>query len=245
MRIFSSRQRRDAAVGPGARRALPGQAREGLPHQFEAVAEALASGSDSTEACRVVGREQALDGASLDETLAALRATWRLVLDADPSYDAVAALLGAWSDATLAYLHQLSCEDPMTGLASLAHLRSRVSELYRGAREPDGPKHALVVCDLVALDRGHSDSFTRALVLTRVGEAARTVFPGPETIGRLGCHRVAVVAPRHERLGARVRLLRSLVEGTREDGYAVRAWIEGLPGSDAGAALLLDELARD
>jgi len=216
----------------------------GLPHRFEAVAEALASGSDSTASCRVVGRDLALDGASLEETLSALRATWQLVRGSDPSYDAVTALLGAWSDATLAYLHQISCEDPMTGLASLAHVRSRVSETYRvPAQHPAG--HVLVVCDLVALDSGAAESFTRAMVLTRVGEAARTVFPGRETIGRLGSHRVVVVAPRDDRLGARVRLLRSLVAGTRRDGYAVRAWIEGLPGSDAGAALLLDELARD
>lgn len=245
MRIFSSRQRRDAAVGPGARGALPDRVREGLPHRFEAVGEALASGSDSTEACRVVGREHALDGASLDETLSGLRTTWLLVRGADPSYDAVSALLGAWSDATLAYLHQLSCEDPMTGLASLAHVRSAVSDLYRGLADPAGPAHALVVCDLAPLDRAAADSFTRALVLTRLGEAARTVFPGSETIGRLGCHRVVVVAARDERLGARVRVLRSLVDGCRHDGYVVRAWIEGLPGSDAGAALLLDELARD
>jgi GGDEF domain-containing protein len=216
-----------------------------LPHRFEAVAEALASGSDSTEACRVVGRDLALDGASLDETLSALRETWRLVLGGDPAYDATSALLGAWSDATLAYLHQLSCEDPMTGLATLAHVRTRVSDLYREAPDPTAPGHTLVVCDLVPLDHGIADAFTRALVLTRLGEAARTVFAGRETIGRLGGRRVVAVVARDERLGARVRLLRSLLDDTRRDGYLVRAWIEGLPGSEAGAALLLDELARD
>lgn len=245
MRIFTSRQRRDAAVDPGARGALPEHVRMGLPLRFEAVAEALASGSDSTEACRLVGRDHALDGLSLGETLSGLRTTWQMVLADDPSYDAISALLGAWSDATLTYLHQLSCEDPMTGLSSLAHVRSAVSDLYRGLADPAGPANALVVCDLVPLDRAGVDSFTRALLLTTLGEAARTVFAGCETVGRLSSHRVVVVAGRDERLGARVRLLRSLVEGTRRDGYAVRAWIEGLPGSDAGAALLLDELARD
>ena len=57
----------------------------------------------------------------------------------------------AWSEATLGYLHQLSCEDPLTGLASLAHVRSRLSELYRCRATGTAPcphTHALVVLDL-------------------------------------------------------------------------------------------------
>src|SRR3546814_7933681 len=97
----------------------------------------------------------------------------------------------AWSESTLAYLHQLSCEDPLTGLASLAHIRSRLSELYRGARAAD-ETHALVVLDLPN-DPVGGDSFTRAMRLVRLGEVARTVFAGSETIGRSGSHRVVVL----------------------------------------------------
>ena len=43
----------------------------------------------------------------------------------------------AWSDATLEYLHDLSCEDPLTGLASLAHVRTRLDEIYREAELTD------------------------------------------------------------------------------------------------------------
>lgn len=245
MGIFVSRPRRTPTVDPGARWALPDEVRARLAHRFEAVAEVLASGSDSTGACQVVGRDLALDGTSLEEALAGLRHTWRSARGCDPAYDAVTALLVAWSDATLAYLHQISCDDPMTGLASLAHVRSRLSELYRGA-QLDGlhTTHALVLCELVAPGTATTDSFTRAMHMARLGEAARTVFAGPETIGRLGSCRVVVVTPRHERLGARVRLLRTLVEGSDLGVHGVRTWIEGLPPTDAGAALLLDELAR-
>ena len=54
----------------------------------------------------------------------------------------------------------------------------------------------------------------------------------------------AIVAERDDRLGRRVRLLRSLLQRVDSDGRASRVWIEGLPSADAPAALLLDELAR-
>ena len=57
----------------------------------------------------------------------------------------------AWSDATLEYLHDLSCEDPLTGLASLAHVRTRLDEIYREAELTDvgvAGSHALVIVEL-------------------------------------------------------------------------------------------------
>ena len=75
-----------------------------------------------------------------------------------------------------------------------------------------------------------------------LGDTARTVFSGTETIGRLGPDRVVVVARRDERLGQRVALLRKMARTVEATG--VRVWIEGLPSEDGVAALLLDELAR-
>ena len=54
-----------------------------------------------------------------------------------PAFEAAEALSVAWSDATLEYLHDLSCEDPLTGLASLAHVRTRLDEIYREAELTD------------------------------------------------------------------------------------------------------------
>ncbi len=254
MGIFALRARTIPVADSGVSGELSPELRLGLPPRFEAVAEALASGSGSVSACRVVGEDLARDGASLEEALDALRKTSRSVCDRDPSYDDVSALLVAWSDATLAYLHQISCEEPMTGLASPAHVRSRLAELFRGqlreaAHTYLGDRYCLVVLDLphdrhdmVAAARGQS--ITRSLRMARLGEAARTVFSGAETIGRISPNRVVVIAERDERLGKRVRLLRRLVEGVELDGHSSRIWIEGLPGTDAGATMLLDELAR-
>lgn len=253
MGIFAMRTRTAPAMDPEASATDHESARLGLPPRFEAVAEMLASGSDSTsEACAVAGAQLAKDGASLDETLAALQATYRLVLGTDPSYDDVRSIARSWSDAILAYVHQMACEDPMTGLASLAHVRSRLSELYRGelrgsVRVREG--YALVVAELPpdrheepADGHGHKHVLTRTMRLSELGDTARTVFGGTETIGRLGPDRIVVIAARDDRLGQRVALLRRMARTV--DATGVRVWIEGLPSDDEVAPLLLDELAR-
>jgi hypothetical protein len=85
---------------------------------------------------------------------------------------------------------------------------------------------------------------TRTMRLSGLGDAARTVFSGTETIGRLGPDRVVVLAERDDRLGQRVALLRRMARTLQVGGGTPRVWIEGLPSDDGVAALLLDELAR-
>jgi hypothetical protein len=224
----------------------------GVPVRFEAIGEALASGSSSTEACAVVGRDLARDGASLHDGLESLRTTYRAVAGVDPSYDDVLALSQGWSESTLGFLHQISCADPMTGLATLHHLRTRLSDLYR-VQHPSGARvrhsHALVVADLpsdpMGLDLDRVDTLTWSLRMARLGEAARTVFPGADTIAGVATRRVLVLTERDDRLGQRGSLLRRMVDTLEVDGRHTRVWIEGLPPTDAGAVSLLDELARD
>ncbi|MBE7323588.1 hypothetical protein IEQ44_02835 [Nocardioides sp. Y6] len=220
-----------------------------VPRGFEAVAEAVAEERCPLGACEALGRELALDGSSADEALRGLRATWRAVAGEDPTFDALAALVAAWSDATLAVVNHISCEDPMTGLASPAHLRSSLAALFRGERAAGmhpRDSHALVMVELAGADHAPSgqDPIGRAMRMAALGESARTVFPGGEVVARLGAHRVAVLASRDARLGVRVRLLRRLLEGAQDPELTPRVWIEGLPASDLGAGVLLDELAR-
>lgn len=248
MGFFATLTRKNTTGDPEAGWELSERLRAQLPQRFEAVGEALASGSGSLEACEVAGRRLAQDGASLEEVLAGLRKTSRIVTAADPTYADVHAVSVAWSESTLGYLHQLSCEDPLTGLASLGHVRARLSELYRGQLRHDTrlqETHALVVADLPHDRPGHehgdSDSFSMAMRLVRLGEAARTVFTGSESIGRMGTNRVVVIVERDDNLGRRVAVMRKMLAMA---DYPTRVWIEGLPATDAGAALLLDELAR-
>jgi GGDEF domain-containing protein len=236
MRIFNRRSTPGEPRRSGAE--LTEEMRSRLAPHFEAVGEALAAATSSVQACWVVGRAQAELGSSLGESLEGLRATTQLVAGRDPSFEESHALSLAWSESVLGYLHGLSCADPLTGLSTHAHIRERIGELYRHAvadMSSVSRSHALVVTDV-----GDTlDPVSAARRLTLLGQAARTVFSGSETIGQIGQNKVVVVAPRNERLADRVSLLRRMV--VRE---ASRVWIEGLPGSDASAVSLLDELAR-
>ncbi len=249
MGIFATRTRRGvpAEVVPDAA-AVPDE--QGFfPARFEAVSERLAAGHDASTACAMVGREMARDGADLGEALDGLRSTYARVLGGEPDFRAVRALGLAWSEETLGYLHQLSCENPLTGLASLPHLRTRLSELYRAdehAGRSAASDHALVVVDLPVLASTSSlgDAFESTLRLVRLAENARVSFPGGETICQAGAARLVVLASRADRLAQRVGVLRDLIENPAPGAGRSRVWIEGLPSSNDGAGRLLDELAR-
>jgi hypothetical protein len=240
--------RRGATGDPEARGELSPELQAAVPPRFEAVGEALASGSGTVVTCEITGAALAADGLSLAEALDALAATSRLVLGTDPGFAEVRALSVAWSDATLGYVNGLSCDDPLTGLSTLAHLRSHVSDVYRaGQRSGMQPteSHALVVVAAPPWPdaaSGREDVLTRAMQVAHLGETARTVFPGTETIGHVAPGRVIVLADRDERIGRRVGLLRRMLDGGGVPH--TRVWIEGLPDSDEGAARLLDELTR-
>jgi GGDEF domain-containing protein len=232
---------------------LPEDVRLALPMRFEAIGEALwldaVSAADVIGACSVVGRDVARDGAALGEALSGLRATYQLVLGTAPTFQAAEALAVAWSDATLEYLHDLSCEDPLTGLASLAHVRSRLGEIYREAEFSDvhvSRSHALVIVELVfrvpVAEPGHH--FTRAMRLVQVTEALRAVFSGGQTLGRLGLDRAVAIVPRSSDLGVSVALLRDFLADLDLGSADVRVWIEGLPGAADSATRLLGELAH-
>ncbi len=192
----------------------------------------------------------ARDGADLGEALDGLRATYARVLGGEPDFRAVRALCVAWSEETLGYLHQLSCENPLTGLASLAHLRARLSEVYRAAEQggkSTNTSHALVVVDLPLLARAAvwRDPFGERCGWSAAGRDARAlVFPGEETIGqvsRAGWSSIASAAICSPDVsGCCVPSSRTW---PREPARA-RVWIEGLPPSDDGAGFLLDEIAR-
>jgi hypothetical protein len=230
--------------------ALFEQVRGDLPERFEAVGEALIAGRSATDACEVVGRLQGSQGVSLEETLADLRTTYELVLGTEPAFtDACAVALG-WSEATLAYLHQLSCADPLTGLASMAHLRGRLTELYRGDTRGPAPlrdRYALVVVEAAAPRfSGVADEvFGLDLRMSRIGESARSVFSAGETVCRIGPRRIVVLAARNEGLARRTTLLRNLLEVGERGLGGVRIWSESLPLVPEQASSLLDELSRD
>jgi hypothetical protein len=234
---------------PEAEAELTRHVRIALPVRFEAVAEAIAAESDVTGPCAVVGRDLAQDGTALGEALESLRSTYEMVLGGAPPFEATEALSVAWSDATLEYLHDLSCEDPLTGLASLSHIRTRLAEIYRESELTDAvvsTSHALVIVELSfgQPTEGAGHHFTRALRLAQVAEALRGVYSGGQTLGRLGLDRAVAVVPRGVDLGLTVATLREFLADLDLGRTDVRVWIEGLPAAASSATLLLDDLAR-
>jgi GGDEF domain-containing protein len=233
---------------PGRRRAAAvsdGWATQGdwWTSTAEAVADALAARRDPGPACLEFGRRYAEDGASLPETLDRLVRLYAAAGRREPPYDAVHTVSVAWAEESLQFLHAMSCEDPLTGLATLAHVRTRLDDLYREAERSARPlptTHALLVVDIA---NDEVDPWDRALRLRAASQCLRAVFSGGETIGRAcGTRALAVVDRRSDLPRAAECLRRLLLE--RRLGGSPRIWVEGLPHSADSAARLLDELAR-
>ena len=151
---------------------------------------------------------------------------------------------GGLSDAQLGFLHSLSCEDPLTGLTSIHHVRTRLGDAYRAAnRDGVEPQVALVLIDIV--DRGAGLScLDRTMRLVHVSEMLRTVYSGDETLGQLSSSRAVAVVRRDENIAVTVRgPPRPARRMGEPGGPTTRVWIEGLP-SPVGAVTLLDELTR-
>jgi hypothetical protein len=215
---------------------------------YLAIAEALQDGADVVPASDEVGRQLAADGVSLIEALDGLSALYRSIAGGEPAFAAVRALSSSWAEASLIYLHSLSCEDPLTGLSSLKHLRSRIGELYREAdlRGTSVPAtHALVVVE--PLNRAGTTPFDRELRHIDVAECLRIVFSGGDVLGRVGSRRAAALVGREPNLPDQVETARGLITQWRldtDEPQLARIWIEGLPSTDLMAGRLLDELAR-
>ena len=249
MGIFATLVRRGAHADVARATTWTEGVGHGVPPRFEAVVEQLQAGLDAASACAEVGRELARDGAALGEALDGLQAAWAHVVGGDPDHRATRAMCEAWGEESLGYLHQLSCEDPLTGLVSLAHLQARVSEVYRGAEQGGGSSsesHALVLVDLPRLARpsGWEDPFEATLRLVQLAETARTVFPGEESIAKASPSRLVILARRGNLLARRVGLLRDLVDTPVHDLGRARVWVEGLPPTAGAATIQLDEIAR-
>jgi hypothetical protein len=218
-----------------------------IPAGFEPLADALRYNGAAIAAAQEIGRHAAGEGAAIDDVLTDVALTYKTVPGAgEPAFEVVRAVSTAWADASLRFLHAVSCEDPLTGLASLAHLRSKILEIYR-EQTRDGAasaSHTLVVVE-VDPSWNPASHFDRVLRLVDVAECMRRVYTGEESIARLTASRAVVVVRRDDRLGPNVAALRGLLQDWHnEGGVATRVWIEGLPPTQESADLVLDELTR-
>ncbi|MBA2444278.1 MAG: hypothetical protein H0V49_02980, partial [Nocardioidaceae bacterium] len=160
-----------------------------IPAGLEAVADALEGNGDLGAATQELGRCTALEGAALGDVLDDLATTYRCrggVCD-EPPYEVVKTLATAWADASLRYFHAVSCEDPLTGLVTLAHVRTRISEIYRTASREGvtgPPDYAFLVVELNFQDSSASQ-LDRVLRMVDLSDLIRKVYTGAEPIGQL------------------------------------------------------------
>jgi GGDEF domain-containing protein len=151
----------------------------------------------------------------------------------------------AWTDVACGDLAETAAVDPLSGLASVRYLRTRLAESYRAARAHGhavGEEHALVVLALDVRD------WRRVAPLTIAGEAAGVVFDAGESIAVVGRGTVVVLAPRGglaERAAVLRRLLVRRLAAAEGMVGTPTVRIARLPATHDGACALLERLRDD
>jgi hypothetical protein len=195
------------------------------------------SASDVIGVAHEVGASAAQMGVPLHEVLDHVE---RAFAPEVPLFAVTRAAAVAWSEAALVHHADISCEDPLTSLVSVRHLRTRLAEVYRGADRGDvrvADRHALVVIELPRTPRGHELELSlRAL---DVGEVLRSVFRGDETFAQLTSRRFAALVGRERVDDLTMAMLGILLDRTRADHGQTRLWVEQLPASEDGVAQVL------
>lgn len=179
----------------------------GVPEVDDVCRSAISSGDLST-ALAGLGRARAHAGAGLDETLTDLAALHAVLTnkqardgliaadpDAAPTRLVRAAAL-AWADASFGEMRNAEATENLTSLATLAYLRTRLSEVYRAAERmclPAAETHALLV---VTLDLSAVTGWSRLMAMVLVADALREVFDGGESVALLGPSVAAVLSER-------------------------------------------------
>ncbi|HEY3683403.1 MAG TPA: hypothetical protein VGL93_10205 [Streptosporangiaceae bacterium] len=201
----------------------------------DAMTYAVDRGADLTDPCTRLGHARAQAGVGIGETLEDLGALFAAVGRDIPPMACVRALAEGWVEAGMFGLSDLACEDPLTGLATLPYLRTRMAEIYRGDRAPH-EAYCLVVVDLAT----RLDPWKRIAWTIVIGHELRRTYPGEETLTLLGAGRAAALVPLRPELEFVTTRLRRDVSAR----HGARVWVERLPEDAAQAALLLDCLTE-
>jgi GGDEF domain-containing protein len=148
----------------------------------------------------------------------------------------------AWTDVACGDLAETAAVDPLSGLASVRYLRTRLAEVYRAARahgREAGADRALVVLALDVRD------WRRVAPLTIAGEAAGVVFDAGESIAVVGRGTVVVLAPcagLTERAGVLHRLVERRLAAAEALVGTPSVRVEPLPATHDEACALLGRL---
>src|SRR5690606_37655779 len=193
---------------------------------------------DALEVAHEVGASAASLGVPLHEVLDRVE---RAFDGLEPSFAMVRGVAVAWAETSHLLHMEMSCEDPLTQLSTLAHLRSRLDALYRRAVRDDttvSDSHGLVVVELPRQSTGVLESTLHAV---DVSVAMRTAFPGDEVIAQLAPQRFCVVVERDRLDQLTLNLVTVLLRRTFESPPP-RVWFEMLPPAVQDVTWVLDAL---
>lgn len=230
--------------------------------EVDLVCEMALGGSDLVPALRGLGRARAEAGAGLGETLqdlAALHAVLTMpegtdgIVSADPDATPaklLRAIALAWSDVMVRQVTHAGVGDGLTGLSTVAYLRTRLRELYRegdaGGTNPRDKYGLVVVCPRLT----NMSGWSRMAAMVLLADVLGTVFDGGQTLATLGPSTIAALVERDARLPARMSRLRNLASARLAVDPQLRTigqpavWVADLPATHAAACQLVTDLGR-
>lgn len=203
--------------------------------EVENTIRAVYGSGDLADACRALGEARASAGVGIAEGMNDLAALFAVSGLGEPPFDALRAFAAGWAEESLTPLSELACEDPLTGLVTVAYLRTRLAQLYRGS--------AAGMCLVVAEPYGKTEELAERLaVVLNLATALRKAFPGDETLALLTPVRVGAVTQEDDRLADKVARLRDaeILYGRRP-----RVWVRPLPRAYGQALALIRSLSLD
>lgn len=205
---------------------------------------ALSAGPELAQACGRLGRSRAEAGIGIAETIEDLAALFAVLDGGCPPLMLVTSIAAGWAEEGLAQHWQSGCEDPLTGLATLSYLRTRLAEVYREAERlgtSPAATHRLVIIRLSP----RPDAMDRVARAISLGHDLRAAFPGGDTLcgeslsAFASGPAIALVRARGD-LPARYASLRRTIRLAR--GAQLR--MAPLPALLTEALRLVDELAH-
>ena len=197
-----------------------------------------------TAACAGLGRSRARAGVGIAETIDDLAALFAVLGEGegrpwDPPLRLVGAIAEGWAEESVSQFAHVGCEDPLSGLATLSYLRTRLAEVYREAEQggnSPAETHRLLV---VGLPR-RPDPWRRLALPILVGRDLRAAFPGGETLSLAKPGPAIALVPVRSDLPLRYARLRRNIQAT----FGTQIRMTPLPGRLTEALRLVDELAR-
>jgi hypothetical protein len=203
-------------------------------------------------ACAGLGRSRARAGVGIAETIDDLAALFAVLGGGggeragggaggqrDPRLRLVGAIAEGWAEESVSQFAHGGCEDPLSGLATLSYLRTRLAEVYREAEQggtSPAETHRLLV---VGLPR-RPDPWRRLALPILVGRDLRAAFPGGETLSLAKPGPALALVPARRDLPLRYARLRRNIQAA----FGTQIRMTPLPGRLTEALRLVDELAR-